>query len=260
MAEVLQVQSLDRALDIIEALCRANRGMAIRDLADATRLNKSTVYRMLQTLRRRGFVMQDEDTGRYSMTTRLYDLGNQVVQHLDILETVRRPMERLCTAVGETIHFVIPEGPDIVYLHKVEPEKNSIQMASRAGMHRPMYCTASGKAILANYPDEKVRQIWHDSVITAYTPHTITEYAALQKELLLIRQQGIAFDLEENEVGIRCIAVTIAGVRGAVEGAISISVPQQHPVYTHMDSLIDPLIETRSQIMFQTEGGSLSTE
>lgn len=86
MAEVLQVQSLDRALDIIEALCRANRGMAIRDLADATRLNKSTVYRMLQTLRRRGFVMQDEDTGRYYMTTRLYDLGNQVVQHLDILE------------------------------------------------------------------------------------------------------------------------------------------------------------------------------
>ena len=251
MAEVLQVQSLDRALDIVEVLCRTKHGMAIRELTEATGLNKSTVYRMLQTLRRRGYVMQDEDTGRYAMTTRLYDLGNQVVRRMDILEASRRPMERLCAAVGETVHLVIPEETEMVYLHKVEPEGSSIRMASRIGMHRPMYCTASGKAILACYSAERVEQLWHASTIVAYTPHTFTDLAAFQGELALIRRRGAAFDWEENELGIRCVAAAIRGCRGKVQGAISISVPQQHAAYCQMESLLEQLFAARSQIAAQ---------
>ena len=248
MAEKANIQSLDRAFDILEQLCQVSGGMAIRDLTAATGLNKSTVHRMLQTMIARGYVVQDEISGRYHMTTKLYALGGQVVDNLDLVETARYPMNALSREVEETVHLVVPEGTDIVYVYKMEAGQDSVRMVSRIGMHRPLYCTASGKAILACWSAGEVERIWAESRIISYTPHTITDRVKLQTELEEIRRSGVAFDREENELGVRCIGAAIRDYSGQVCGALSISVPQQHERYQRMEELKEPLLRAQMQI------------
>ena len=165
MAEKGTVQSLDRAFDIMEQLCGARDGLPIHELTERTGLHKSTVHRMLSSMAARGYVRKDEESGRYRMTTKLYALSGQVVENLDLVQIARAPMEALSSQVHETVHLVVPEGTDIVYVHKVDVEQGAIRMFSRIGMRRPMYCTGVGKAMMACMSDEEVDRIWDLSLI-----------------------------------------------------------------------------------------------
>ena len=149
MADVQPVQSLERAFDILERLCKIDGSVAIRDLVAETGLNKSTIYRMLQTMAARGYVAQEPSSGKYYMTTKLFTLSSHVIEHLDLVSVAREPMLELSHALQETVHLVIQDGSDILYVHKVETSPDSVRMASRLGMRRPLYSTASGKVLLA---------------------------------------------------------------------------------------------------------------
>lgn len=225
MAENTPVQSIDRAFDILERLCASRDGLAIHTLTEQTGLHKSTVHRLLAAMAARGYVMKDEETGRYRMTTRLYELSGQVVESLDILQVARAPMEALSHTTGETVHLVVREGDEIVYVHKVESDVSSMRMFSRIGMRRPMYCTGVGKAIMAELDDAEIERIWNASDIQAYTEHTIVTLERLHDVLNAIRRRGCAFDNQENELGVRCIAATIHDYTGGICGALSISAP-----------------------------------
>lgn len=242
------VQSLDRAFDIMEALCGARDGMLIHELTACTGLHKSTVHRMLASMAARGYVRKDEDSGRYRMTTKLYALSGQVVDNLDLVQIARRPMEDLCHKVHETVHLVVPEGTDIVYVHKVEADQGAIRMFSRIGMRRPMYCTGVGKAMMACMSDEEVDQIWAHSDIQAYTPHTIVTRERLHDVLDAVRQRDCAFDNEENELGVRCIAAAIRDYTGKVCGALSISAPLIRMSDSYLAQLQPALLATRDRI------------
>lgn len=225
MGEQGPVQSVDRAFTLLEQLCASRDGLAIHTLSETTGLHKSTVHRLLAALAARGYVRRDEDSGRYRMTTRICELSAQVVENLDVLQFARGPMEALSRTTGETVHLVMREGDEIVYVHKVESDASSIRMFSRIGMRRPMYCTAVGKAILAELPEEEVDRIWNASDIQAYTEHTIVSLDRLKAGLESIRRRGCAYDNQENELGVRCIAATIHDYTGAICGALSISTP-----------------------------------
>lgn len=248
MAEKGSVQSLDRAFDIMEELCRAKDGLPIHMLTERTGLHKSTVHRLLSSMAARGYVRKDEESGRYRMTTKLYALSGQVVENLDLVQIARRPMEALCHRVHETVHLVVPEGTDIVYVHKVDAEQGAIRMFSRIGMRRPMYCTGVGKAMMACMSDEEVDRIWENSNIQAYTPHTIVTRERLQNVLDAVRKRDCAFDNEENELGVRCIAAAIRDYSGKVCGALSISAPLIRMSDSYLAQLKPALIETRDQI------------
>lgn len=219
------VQSIDRAFGLLERLCASRDGLPIHTLSEETGLHKSTVHRLLAAMAARGYVRKDEDTGRYRMTTRICELSAQVVESLDILQVARAPMEALSQTTGETVHLVVREGDEIVYVHKVESDVSSMRMFSRIGMRRPMYCTGVGKAILAELPEEEVERIWGASDIQAYTEHTIVTLERLRDVLDSIRRRGCAYDNQENELGVRCIAATIHDYTGAICGALSISAP-----------------------------------
>ncbi len=225
MEEHGPVQSIDRAFEILERLCGSRDGLSIHALSEATGLHKSTVHRLLAALAARGYVRKDEESGRYRMTTRICELSEQVVESLDVLKAAHGPMEALSQTTGETVHLVVREGDEIVYVHKVEPDVSTMRMFSRIGMRRPMSCTAMGKAILAELSDEEVDRIWNASDIQAYTEHTITSLDRLKSALELIRRRGSAFDNQENELGVRCIAATIHDYTGGICGALSISAP-----------------------------------
>lgn len=242
------VQSLDRAFDIIERLCAARDGLTIHTLTEMTGLHKSTVHRMLTAMVARGYVRKDEETNRYRMTTRLYELSGQVVENLDLVQVARAPMEHLRDEIGETVHLVVPEGCDIVYVHKVEAGTGAIRMFSRIGMRRPMYCTGVGKAMMASMTDAEVDAIWENSDIQPYTEHTIVTRERMQNVLDVIRRRGCAFDNEENELGVRCIAVAVYDYSGKVCGALSISAPLARMTDSYLAHLQPPLMAAREQI------------
>lgn len=225
MEEHGPVQSVDRALELLERLCGSKEGYTIHGLSEESGLHKSTVHRLLAALAARGYVRKDEESGRYRVTTRICELSGQVVEGLDILQVSRRAMEELSKTTGETVHLVVREGDEIVYVQKVESDVSSMRMFSRIGMRRPMYCTGMGKAILAELPEEEVDRIWNASDIQAYTEHTITSLARLKEALKAVRRWGCAVDNQENELGVRCIAATIHDYTGGICGALSISAP-----------------------------------
>ena len=248
MAESSSVQSLDRAFDLLEQLCRSRNGMTIGALSAETGLHKSTVHRLLATMCGRGYVQRDAETSVYRAGMRLCELSSYIVDNLDVVERARGPLERLGHETGETVHLVLREGRDIVYIHKVESETGAIRMFSRIGMRRPLYCTGVGKAILATWSEDEVRTLWAQSDVRPWTPYTVVDEGAFLQELAQVRRLGYAMDNEENELGVRCIAAALPDYRGRASYAISVSAPLTRMSDERIAELRVPLLTARDEI------------
>ena len=175
MAEQSTVQSLDRAFDLLETLCRSRNGMSIGGLSAETGLHKSTVHRLLASMCARGYVQRDAETSVYRAGMRLCEMSSYIVDNLDIVERARASLERLEQCTDETVHLVMRDDKDIVYIHKVDNGSSAIRMFSRIGMRLPLYCTGVGKAILATWDTAEVRDVWQHSDVHAWTEHTIVD-------------------------------------------------------------------------------------
>ncbi len=218
------VQSVDRALSILELISDYNEGLGITEISEKTDLHKSTVHRLLGTLMYKGFVVQDTITNKYRISLKLYELGTKRIEDLDILNASKPYTKRLMEELNEVVHLVIRDKNDIIYIDKVEAD-NTIRMASNIGRRSPLYCTSVGKAILAFTDEKEVEDIWKNSNVQKLTPNTIIDFQLFKEELEKIREQGYAEDDEENELGVRCIGAPVFNFHGEVEGAISISGP-----------------------------------
>lgn len=221
MAEKGGVQSVERIFALIEALAAHPAGASLQRLAQDTQLAKSTVHRLLASLVGLGYAVQAQETGRYRLTLKMFELSSGIVNSMDIMGVAKLHLERLAQRTGEAVHLVIRDGQDIVYIYKTE--SGPMRMSSRVGLRSPLYCTGVGKAILAALPDSEVREVWRRSRPQKLTGHTITDLPSLQAQLAEVRACGYAVDDEENELGIRCVAVAVPGPGGRPEYAFSIS-------------------------------------
>jgi len=219
------VQSLDRAFDIIEALATSARGTTLTELATTTRLHKTTVYRILSSLVARGYVTKDTESGQYRLTMRFLEVSSHAVAGMDILSIARPHLERLAEMTAEVVHLVVRDDYEIVYLFKGDSSLNITRMSSYVGLRNPMYCTALGKAILAQVDRNEVARIWKRSHIEQFTPNTIVTLDQLYAHLDLVRERHYAIDNEEHEQGIRCIGSAIFNYQNEAIGAISVSGP-----------------------------------
>ncbi|AGK99553.1 transcriptional regulator [Clostridium pasteurianum BC1] len=216
------VQSVERTLSILEVLSDYENGLGITEISEKVNLHKSTVHRLLNTLMIKDYVEQDEDTNRYKLTLKLFELGSKKVEKMNIVTVARPLLQELMEKTNEVIHLVVREGTEIVYIAKVESQ-NPIRMYSRIGKRSPVYCTAVGKAMLSYMTDDEVNFIWENSNIEKLTENTVVDFDKFKGNLGIIEKQGYAIDEQENEIGIRCIASPILDYRGQVCGAISIS-------------------------------------
>ncbi len=221
----MPVQSIDRALDIVEALSVQPHGMLLKDLSAEVGLHVSTTHRLLASLVSRGYVQKDIETGKYRLTVRLFEIGSRAISGMNLVSISRPYLEQLAAGTGETVHLVARNNDEVVYLYKEDRRESVIHMASFVGLRSPMYRTAVGKSILALLPEEEVRRIWDRSVIEPLTPNTIVRYDDLLENLAIVRQRGWAMDNEENELGVLCIAAPIKDFTNTPIGAISISAP-----------------------------------
>jgi len=214
------VRSLERAFELLEHLADAGGQLALTELAEVSGLPMPTIYRLMRTLVNRGYVRQ-EPSKRYALGPRLIPLGETSGR---LLGSWAHPaLTQLVDEVGETANMAILEGGEAVYVAQV-PSRHSMRMFTEVGRRVHPHCTGVGKALLAQLPASVVSEIIARTGMPAYTAHTITEPAALMEELTLIRQRGYALDDEEQEIGVRCVAVPLTGT--PTLAAISVSGPQ----------------------------------
>lgn len=243
------VQSAERIFGVLEILAETGP-IGLMDLSTRLALHKSTVHRLLLSLACMGYVIQDS-TGKYTLTFKIVELSEKMKSRTDIVTIIHPLIVELANSCRETVHFVQRRGTDVFYLDKVEPinpQDSAIRMASQVGLTRPMYCSAVGKAILAELNEEEIEHIWNNSVIEKKTEHTITNLSELKKELLEIRRIGFALDNEENELGVRCIAVCIHDLQGCPNNAFSISTPAFRMKDNRMRQLSAEILRTKEAI------------
>ncbi|MFI0419249.1 IclR family transcriptional regulator [Spongiactinospora sp. 9N601] len=221
-AERNRSASLRRALAVLEHVRdHAGADLSLTRLAEAVGLPKSTVLRLTTPLLEAGLLVRDRRSGAYRLGPAALHLGQAYLARLDLRTVAAEESHRLMLEVSETVHLVVYDPPDVVYIDKVENATN-VRMASRIGSRAPVYCTAVGKAILAWQPDHVV-----DDVVAAGMPpvtkYTITDGASLRAELGRIRQRGYSVDDRENEPEVRCVGAPIFNQANMVTSAISVS-------------------------------------
>ena len=207
------IQVTDRLFLVLETLGELGPS-TLATLCQHMDLNKSTIHRLLCSLMYVGYVKQDPESSKYMLSYKLLSLSNKLLSRMDILDVVRPYFKKLSAEIGETVHFVQIDGCDAIYIHKEESYQNSIRMASKVGSRIPLYRSGVGKAMMADMPESRVREIWEQSEITPLTPMTIVDFDKLTEILSEIRANGYALDNEENEFGVRCIAVSIPDYKG----------------------------------------------
>lgn len=241
------IQVADRLFLVLETLAETGPvGMA--DLSRKLSLHKSTVHRLLTSLIYMGYVRQEEDTGRYFLSFKLCELSNKILNKLDILDLIRPYLKRLAQQTGETVHFVQLDGVEAVYIYKEESSQNSVRMVSKVGSRIPLYCSGVGKAIAADMSEAQIRRLWEKSRIIPLTEHTITDYESFLSTIAGVRECGYALDNEENEVGVRCIAVSLPDYRGRARYAFSISAPVGRMTDKRIEELAEILLNTKEEL------------
>lgn len=219
------VQSVLKTIKLLETLSEQDE-VGVTELAEAVDGNKSTVYRFLNTLCGLGYVRQNKKNEKYSLTLRLFQMGVQALNRLDLHKTAQPVMEELAEYSMETIHLASMEENHIFYLDKIEsPLALRVAMGSAQGRFAQAYCTGVGKTILSCLSDEKREEMLQGTSWERKTASTITSRNELDKELAQIHKQGFAYDMEENESGVRCVAAPIFDSKGKICGALSISGP-----------------------------------
>ncbi|WP_026894386.1 IclR family transcriptional regulator [Clostridiisalibacter paucivorans] len=244
------VQSVDRALSILEVLSENSSGLGITEISKKIDLHKSTVHRLLSTLIYKDYVEQDHETNKYRITLKVLELGNNRLKDLDIVTVSRPHLTELMKKTNEVVHLVILEKEEIVYIDKVESE-NTIRMHSTIGKRSPAYCTAVGKAIMSHMTMEEVLEIWNNSQIKEHTQYTITGVDEMKEELKKIRERGYSVDDEENEIGVRCVAAPIFNWKGDVIAAISISGPTMRVTKEKVEEFSILIIEYARRISLE---------
>jgi IclR family KDG regulon transcriptional repressor len=241
------VKSVSRALDIIEIVSSEKDGLGVTEIAKQMDINKSSVYRILSTLVQYGYMEQDEETSRYKLGYKFLEMSSKLLESIDLRKEARPFLQELEKETNEVIHLVVYDQGEVIYIEKLEGTE-TLRMHSKVGKRAPMHCTAVGKAILAHLPSNVVLDILERKGMPRHTDKTITDQDEFLKELSQVRQKGYALDLEENEYGIRCIAVPIFDHVGKVIAAVSVSGPTIRMTDERIEQLQARMLQIGKQI------------
>ena len=244
-----RVQSLDRALDILEALAASGGEVGLSELSERVGLHISTVHRLLAALVKRGYARQNGPSGRYILGPHLLKLASSAARmgQIDLRLEARPVLQALSDLSGETTNLVILLDQQIVYIDQVA-SRHTVRMFTQIGTRAPVYCTGAGKALLAFRLPSDIEtylagETWH-----AYTSSTITSPAAMREELDRIRARGYALDDGEMDADVHCVAAPIFDHTGAPLAAISVSGPVSRFTYERMARLAPDLLSATADM------------
>jgi DNA-binding IclR family transcriptional regulator len=221
--EASGVRVLHKTLDILEILKERESGYSLADLTRSVALPKATVYRILATLEKRGYLDRSQNNG-YRLAAKMFDLQRQDSLEQTLSRAAQPVIERLVEAYKETVNLGMLNAGEVVVINTVESPLG-VRMSSKIGNRRYLHSTAIGKCFLAGLPDKDVARLIRLKGLPRLTANTLVTKPALAAELARVRKQGYAIDDQENELDGRCIGAPVHAADGRVLAAVSISSP-----------------------------------
>lgn len=222
--QVESVGAVLKVFSILQALSRSQTA-SLSELETQLMMPKSTIYRFLQTMQTLGYVTQNADNERYSLTLELFHLGAKALNNIDINKLAHPIMKHIMNETGETVHLGELDRDAVIYIHKVESH-HSLRMASQIGKRAEIYSTAMGK-ILCAFGENKELAIasLKNKDFVKHTENTLVNYDAFLQQVEWTKQNGFAYDREENESSLFCIAVPVFDVLEHAIASMSLSFP-----------------------------------
>jgi len=220
------IQVIERMMSLLDVLSEHPDPVPLKLLAAQTGLHPSTAHRILAAMAQSGFV-ERSDNGMYRLGIRLLELGALVKSRISLRETAISAMLDLHQKTGESVNLGIRDGDQIVYVERTSSGRSSVRVVHIVGARAPLHTTATGKLFLVEDGAQRVREYARRTGLPGSTSASITELGALEKELDRVRRHQVAFDLDEVENGVRCIAAGIRDDSGALIAGLSLSTPAE---------------------------------
>jgi IclR family transcriptional regulator, KDG regulon repressor len=243
-----RVQSVERALDILDCFSFQNREMTLSEVVGKTGLNKTTAKRLISNLMDRGFLQQDPVTKQYQLGMRLFELGGIVFSSLSLRHAAAYPMTRLQNETGATVLLGVRMEDELVYVDKREGG-GRIRISSDIGWRRPLHYGMLGMVLLAHLDPKEVRRILRKNPLEAHTPFAITDEDAFSLRLEKIRKQGYVVEHQEVVEGVFGIAAPVRDYSRQVIAALGIAMPMtQNNTKNEMDRFVRSVSKTCDEI------------
>ncbi len=218
------VKALEKSLFILEILANSGGEIDLSTLTRHTQIPKSTLLRLLNTLKNHNFVLQDSQSRRFRLGWALIHLGKAAEQSFNLIQIVHPFMEDLASQTGETVSLVLLDGDHAIYVDQVV-SSSIIRGHPPIGTPLHLHCTASGKVLLSAFSSQEFESFIGRTQLVKKTEKSIVNPLVLQEEIRRIQKQGYAFDDEETEIGGRCVAAPVFNKQGHIEASVSIVGP-----------------------------------
>jgi len=218
------IQVIERMFALIDVLASREEAISLKEISERTGLHPSTTHRILNDLAVGRFVDRPE-SGSYRLGMRLLELGNLVKGRLNVRDVAFQPMRELHKLIQQPVNLSVRQGDEIVYIERAFSERSGMQVVRAIGGRAPLHLTSVGKLFLANDDAQRVRAYATRTGLSGQTRNSITQLQVLERELSRVRQNGVAHDNEELELGVRCMATGIYDDQGKLVAGLSISAP-----------------------------------
>ena len=220
-AATVTVQSVDRAITILEILARSGE-VGVTDLARELGVHKSTAFRLVAALERKDLVEQNAGRGKYHLGTGILRLAGATTSRLDLVQESRLVSRSLAQRCGETVNLAVLSDGAALYMDQVAGS-SALQSHNWVGQRVPLHATSNGKVLLSALDPDDVGDLVES--MRGYTAHTITDLDTLLAELEEVRLRGFALAIDELEIGLTAVAAPVRNGHGEVAASLSISGP-----------------------------------
>jgi DNA-binding IclR family transcriptional regulator len=237
----MTINVLEKTFAVLEQMADVGTPVPLKKLTELTRLPKGTLFRILQTLQKLGYVEQNGKNTEYYLTPNLLHLGRSV-HYGDFKELAMPLMESLFKEFNETVNLGVLQGLNIYYVHVLETTQ-ALRWQVKPQLKDSFFTTALGRSIVAYLPSEEADALTSRVVFKKRTPNTISSRSALERELQLTRKRGWAFDDEENDLGVVCIGAPIMRDNRPIAG-ISVSIPKSRLTASLKKVIVKSIVRT----------------
>lgn len=217
------VQSVRRALDLLEAFLKHGPEIGLTEIAQLIQLNKATAYRLLSTLEERGYVERSLESRKYRLGVRAFELGLYFQSQLQIRRIALAYMKTMVEQTGEAAFLCVREGDEALCIERVEAEHEVNIFTLRVGGRQPLHCGGAPRALLAGMSDQEARDYARRTGLPGLTPYTITSLEALLEDIHLTQTRGYAVSMNDVVIGIAAVGSPIYDHTGQVVASISLS-------------------------------------
>ena len=223
--ETPPVQSVERALLILDAVARSAEPVPLARLTEVLGIDPSSAFRLANTLKRHGFLANPNGRKNYVLGPAVWRLSREYDWSRMLISICHEPIKTLATRTGETAHLAVREGREVFFVDHYASGDQGVIVAGQTGKLMPLHCTAHGKALLADFGLADLKSLYGTTPLERYTAQTSVSLTDLAKACALVRAQGYSIDDGEYLEDVRCVAAPVRDRGGLVIGSIGVSAP-----------------------------------